>query len=121
MKKLVKYFKPYIWQILILVIFTYIQVMANLRLPDYMAKIVNEGIISKDNSVIYNNGLMMLLVTLAGDACAIIVGFLAAKIATGFAKDIRKKNRLPRNANRNSKPPYYKSFRICSISIGIIC
>ena len=91
MKKLVKYFKPYIWQILILVIFTYIQVMANLRLPDYMAKIVNEGIISKDNSVIYNNGLMMLLVTLAGAACAIIVGFLAAKIATGFAKDIRKK------------------------------
>ena len=91
MKKLLKYFKPYIWQILILVVFTYFQVMANLRLPDYMAKIINDGIITADMTAIYNNGLLMLLVTLAGAVCAIIVGFLAAKIATGFAKDIRKK------------------------------
>lgn len=91
MKKLLKYFKPYIWQILVLVIFTYLRVMANLRLPDYMAKIINEGIITEDMNSIYNNGLLMLLVTLAGAVCAIIVGFLAAKIATGFAKDIRKK------------------------------
>ena len=91
MKKLLKYFKPYIWQILILVVFAYLQVMTNLRLPDYMAKIINDGIITEDMTAIYNNGLLMLLVTLAGAVCAIIVGFLAAKIATGFAKDIRKK------------------------------
>jgi ATP-binding cassette subfamily B protein len=91
MKKLIKFFKPYIWQILLLVVFTYFRVMANLRLPDYMAKIINDGIASKDNSIIYHNGILMLLVTLAGAACAIVVGFLAAKIATGFAKDVRKK------------------------------
>jgi len=90
MKRLLKYLKPYLWQILVLVIFTYLQVMASLRLPDYMAKIINEGIIAEDTSSIYHNGLLMLVVTLAGAICSIIVGFLAAKIATGFARDIRK-------------------------------
>lgn len=90
MTKLIKFLKPYTWLILVLVVFTYLQVMANLKLPDYMAKIVNEGIILKDNSIIYHNGLLMLAVTLAGAACAIIVGYLASRIATGFSRDIRK-------------------------------
>lgn len=91
MAKLISFLKPYFWLILILGVFTYIQVMANLRLPDYMAKIVNEGIILKNTGSIYSNGALMLLVTLIGALCAIVVGFLASRIATGFARDIRKK------------------------------
>ncbi len=87
--KLIRFLKPYIWLILILSIFTYLQVMANLKLPDYTAKIVNEGIILNNNSAIYTNGALMLLFTLAGAACAIVVGFLAARIATSFSRDVR--------------------------------
>lgn len=91
MIKLFKYLKPYIWLIIPLVILTYLQVMATLQLPDYMAKIINEGIIAGDMNAIYTNGGLMLLVTLGGAAAAVGVGYLAARIATSFARDIRRK------------------------------
>lgn len=91
MIKLFKYLKPYIWLIIPLVILTYLQVMATLQLPDYMAKIINEGIIAGDMNAIYANGGLMLLVTLGGAAAAVGVGYLAARIATSFARDIRRK------------------------------
>lgn len=91
MIKLFKYLKPYIWLIIPLVILTYLQVLANLELPDYMAKIINNGIIKEDMNAIYSNGGIMLLITLGGGIAAVGVGYLAARIATGFAKDLRKK------------------------------
>ena len=51
---------------IILIGFTYGVVMANLWLPDKMSEIVNNGIIKQDMSAIWNNGLMMILVTAAG-------------------------------------------------------
>ncbi len=91
MKKLLKFFKPYTWLMVVLVFFTYLQVMANLKLPDYIANIINKGILLKDINAIYQNGGLMLLVTLGGGICAVIVGYLASKIATGASRDIRKK------------------------------
>ncbi len=91
MNKMIKFLKPYIWQILILAIFTYFQVVANLKLPDYIAKIINDGIMGKNMDSIYQNGGWMLLVTLGGGICAVIIGYLASKIATGASRDIRKK------------------------------
>ncbi len=89
--KLLRYFKPYIWAIIGLTILTYFQVMANLQLPDYMARIINDGIIKEDMNAIYQNGGMMLLVTFAGGVCAVGVGYLASRVATGFGRDIRRK------------------------------
>lgn len=89
--KLLKYFKPYIWAIIGLTILTYFQVMANLQLPDYMAKIINDGIIKEDMSAIYQNGIMMLIVTFAGGIAMVGVGYLASRVATGFGRDVRRK------------------------------
>lgn len=89
--KLLRYFKPYIWAIIGLTILTYVQVMANLQLPDYMAKIINDGIIKEDMNAIYQNGGLMLLVTLVGGVCAVGVGYLASRVATGFGRDVRRK------------------------------
>lgn len=89
--KILKFLKPYIWLIIPLVILTYLQVLANLKLPDYMAKIVNEGIILQNMDAIYQNGGMMLIVTLGGAVCAVIVGYLASRISIGFGRDIRQK------------------------------
>ena len=91
MLKLIKYLKPYIWLLLPLIILTYLGVLANLELPNYMAKIVDSGIIGEDMSSIYQNGILMLAVTLAGGLAMVGVGFLASKIATGLARDLRKK------------------------------
>ena len=74
---------------IILVSFTYAMVMANLWLPDKMSEIVNNGIIKQDMPAIWHNGLAMIVVTAAGGLCSIIIGFLAARIATGMAQKLR--------------------------------
>ncbi|MDI3496183.1 MAG: ATP-binding cassette, subfamily multidrug efflux pump [Patescibacteria group bacterium] len=89
MTKLLKYFKPYIWPLVFLTILTFGQTMANLALPDYMANIVNQGIVGGDSGVIYHFGLIMLLITFAGGLATIGVGYLASKIGTGFSRKIR--------------------------------
>lgn len=89
MLKLFKYLKNYIPLILLIIVLTYIQVMATLKLPDYMAKIVNEGIVLENQTIIWETGIQMLIVTLIGAVCTVINSFLSAKIGSGFSKDLR--------------------------------
>ncbi|MCX6810449.1 MAG: ABC transporter ATP-binding protein [Candidatus Berkelbacteria bacterium] len=91
MLKLFKYLKPYWLLITALVILVFAMVALNLQLPDYMAKIINEGIVNQNTSSVYHNGLIMLLLALGAAACTVVVGFLAARIGTGFARDVRNK------------------------------
>lgn len=89
MAKLLKYFKPYVGLFVLLVIFTVGQVMASLTLPDYMANIINQGIVGQDKSVVYHYGLIMLLVALGGGLCTVVVGYSASQIGTSFSRDVR--------------------------------
>ena len=89
MKHILRIFSGYWLMFIILVGFTYAMVMANLWLPDKMSEIVNNGIIKQDMPAIWHNGLEMILVTAAGGLCSIIIGFLAARIATGMAHKLR--------------------------------
>lgn len=91
MLKLFRYLKPFTWPLIILVAMVYIQVAANLALPDYMARIINTGIVGKDSHYIWAQGGWMLLIALGGTAAMVVVGFLASRIATGFSKNIREK------------------------------
>lgn len=89
MRKLLKYLKPYYWLLLLLLIFTLAQTYLNLSLPDYMAKIVNQGIILQKTKLIYQYGLVMLVITLFAGVFTVGANYLAAKICTGFAKKLR--------------------------------
>ena len=89
MKHILRIFSGYWLIFIILVGFTYAMVMANLWLPDKMSEIVNNGIIKQDMPAIWHNGLAMILVTAAGGLCSIVIGFLAARIATGMAQKLR--------------------------------
>ncbi len=89
MKHILQIFSGYWLMFIILVGFTYAMVMANLWLPDKMSEIVNNGIIKQDMPAIWHNGLAMILVTAAGGLCSIVIGFLAARIATGMAQKLR--------------------------------
>ncbi len=89
MQKLLKTFTPYLGLLVFMLVLTYGQTTANLTLPDYMAKIVNQGIIAGDGSMIYRNGLTMLLITFLGGLCMIGVGYLASRVATGYAMKLR--------------------------------
>lgn len=44
MLRLIRYAKPYVWIILLVIVLLFIQANANLALPDYMSRIVNVGI-----------------------------------------------------------------------------
>ncbi len=89
MLKLLKYLKPYWLYISLLVISVFAMVAINLQLPDYMAKIIDQGIVNQNNSLVLHNGLIMIELALAGAVFTVIVGYLAAQIGTGFARDIR--------------------------------
>jgi ATP-binding cassette, subfamily B, multidrug efflux pump len=89
MFKMLKSFKPFTLQLIALLVLVYGQVATTLAIPDYIATIINKGIVLKDNSLILTTGSRMILVALLGALCMVGVGFLAARIATGFAKIIR--------------------------------
>ncbi len=91
MLKLFKYLKSYTPQLLALIFLIFIKVAAILQLPDYMAKIINEGIIKSNSDIIFYNGAIMLLITLGGAICTIGANYLSSRIATGFSRDIRNK------------------------------
>lgn len=88
--KLLKYFKSYIFWLLVLIVLVWGQAHVNLTLPDYMAKIINEGILHKDMDAVWNNGFIMLAWTLFGGICTIAIGFLAARISTGYVRKLRE-------------------------------
>ncbi|MEI7451978.1 MAG: ABC transporter ATP-binding protein [Candidatus Falkowbacteria bacterium] len=89
MKRLLKYFRPYLAQFFLLLLMVYLMVAATLALPDYMATIINKGIIAHNMNVVWQNGWIMLLFALGAAGASIVVGFLASRIASGFARDIR--------------------------------
>ncbi len=91
MLKLLKYLKPYTLHLIALIALVFGTVAATLQLPDYMATIIDKGIVNSNTSVIFHNGLLMLLIALGGAVCTIGVGYLSSKIATGFSRDIRNK------------------------------
>lgn len=90
MLKILKYLKPYIGYIVLAVILLFTQAMCDLSLPNYMSKIINEGILMKDNGFILRTGGMMLLISLGGVIAAILVGLIASKVGAGVARTLRK-------------------------------
>ena len=90
MNHLYKYFKSYLLWLVILIILVWGQAYVNLALPDYMAQIVNVGIVGKDMAAVWNYGAQMLMITLFGGLCTIAVGFIASKISSGYVRKLRQ-------------------------------
>ena len=89
MIKLARYLGPYSTYLLVAVALLFLQANCDLALPDYMADIVNTGVMTGNINDILQNGTKMILVTLLGTAASVTVGYLAALLAAGVAHDIR--------------------------------
>lgn len=89
MKYIWRLLRGYWWQLGLLVAATYGSVMATLSLPDFMAAIINNGIVGSDMAVIWHNGWQMIAVTLAGVVGTIVSVFFATRIATGLSQQLR--------------------------------
>jgi ABC-type multidrug transport system, ATPase and permease components len=91
MLKLYKNLKKYSWQILLVIILTFIQVLSSLYLPNITASIIDNGVILQNVAYIWQHGILMLVVAFAGMICTITVSYLAGKISMSFGRDIRAK------------------------------
>ncbi|MEG1068392.1 MAG: ABC transporter ATP-binding protein [Anaerovoracaceae bacterium] len=89
MKKVLKYYKPYLGFIFLSIVLLFGQAMLELELPTYMANIINKGIVAGDMSYIYQTGAIMLGIAGMLCLCAIGVSFFAAKVSAKVGRDLR--------------------------------
>lgn len=90
MKETLKYYRPYLPMILLVILALFGQAMFELMLPKYMADIINFGIIPGDMNYIYKAGAIMLIIALATSACAIMGDYFSSKTAAKTSRDIRR-------------------------------
>jgi ATP-binding cassette subfamily B protein len=89
MIRLFRFLGPYWLSVLVVLTLVFAQAMANLYLPNLMADIVNKGILTNNQTYIWQTGGLMLLVSLGGTVCAVGSAFFAARVAVGFGRDVR--------------------------------
>lgn len=90
MKVLLNYLKPHSGWLLIAISVLFTQAMCELALPDYMSKIIDQGILQSDTSYIIQTGGVMLLISLGSVIAAVSVGLIAARIAAKVAQFLRR-------------------------------
>lgn len=89
MFKLIRFLKPYWWQVAILLVSTGTQVYATLQLPALMADIINNGIVPGDMGRVWQDGGWMILLALLSAATAFTSSFFSARVGAYFSRDLR--------------------------------
>lgn len=90
MLRLLRYLKPYWWQVGLLLLLTAGQVYTTLQLPSLMAQIVNSGIVVGDTDYIWKIGVNMIILAVFSAICSLLAGYLAARIGAFFVRDLRR-------------------------------
>lgn len=88
MFKLLRFLKPYWLQSLILVLAVGAQAWFTLLLPAKMAAIVSDGIGAGNKALIWQTGGEMLIYALISAVCAVLSGFLSARVGAYFSRDL---------------------------------
>ena len=89
MLKLLRYLKPYWWQVLLLVVVTVGEVYATLQLPALTADIINNGIVNGDTDYIWQTGLIMAGIALGSGVCSLVANIISARVGANFSRDLR--------------------------------
>ncbi len=89
MFKLLRFLKPYWWQVILLMLTIAVQVYTTLQLPALMADIINKGIVPGDTDFIWQTGLLMLGVTLISAVASFVSSYFSARVGANFSRDIR--------------------------------
>jgi ATP-binding cassette subfamily B multidrug efflux pump len=89
-RKLAHYFIPYLLPLVLLLGLVYGQTWTTLALPNYMATIIDNGIVARSTRVIYHTGLIMIIVALLGGIFMVCVSYVATRMATSYTRRIRE-------------------------------
>lgn len=90
MIKVLKYLKKYWYFALLSPLFMILEVSMDLVQPSLMSRIVDEGIITSDISLIIELGVQMLIFTIVGCCGGILSGVFGNLAAQNFSNDLRK-------------------------------
>lgn len=90
MKTVFTYVKPYKWLAFIAIFFVLVELMIELVQPLIMGKIIDEGILMRDEAAIWQWGLIMMSLALLALIVGIINSYFSAHVAQSFSYDLRK-------------------------------
>ena len=90
MKKLFVFLKPYWLFIGLALFFLFVELGVELVQPLLMAKIIDEGILQKDLSVVVLWGCVMIGLSVFSFLGGIVNSFAASHVSQGFGYDVRK-------------------------------
>lgn len=85
-----RYSKPYLPQIVAVLIFQLASTIATLYLPSLNAKIIDEGVSRGDTDFIWRTGALMLAVALAQVLTAVAAVYFGARTAMAIGRDLRR-------------------------------
>lgn len=85
-----RYSKPYLPQILAVIIFQLASTIATLYLPSLNAKIIDEGVSRGDTNYIWQTGALMLFVALGQVIAAIAGVYFGSRVAMAMGRDLRR-------------------------------
>jgi ATP-binding cassette, subfamily B, multidrug efflux pump len=84
------YLRPYLGEVVLVVILLLIQSIANLYLPNLTADIINNGVAKGDIGYIWRIGAVMLALTVVVGILAIIGVYYASRASMGLGRDVRR-------------------------------
>ncbi|MCD1147702.1 ABC transporter ATP-binding protein/permease [Peptoniphilus sp. KCTC 25270] len=84
-----KYITPYIPQICIIILLIFASIFADLYLPQFMSRIVDEGVLTGNIPLIYELGIQMIGLSLVSVLLTVISGHFSAKVSMSFSRDLR--------------------------------
>lgn len=90
MWELRRYLKPYVKFMILAPLFMMMEVFFDLLQPTLAAHIVDNGIVSRNFSVIERTGFLMLGVALLGLVTGVLCNFFASRASQNFGADIRE-------------------------------
>lgn len=90
MRYTLRFFRPYIGFLILVVGFLFGQAMCELALPGYMSDIINSGIVAGNMAYIKKVGLIMIGIAALCSLCAVASSFFAARVAAASSRDIRR-------------------------------
>lgn len=85
------YLKPYRLAAVIALILMLVELVVELWHPVLMARIINEGIMTRDTAAVWRIGAMMAGIALLGFVSGIINSYYAAHVSQGYGYDVRAK------------------------------
>ncbi|WP_423183834.1 ABC transporter ATP-binding protein [Arthrobacter sp. NyZ413] len=85
-----RYSKPYLPQILAVIIFQLASTIATLYLPSLNAKIIDEGVSRGDTNYIWQTGALMLAVAFGQVVAAIAGVYFGSRVAMAMGRDLRR-------------------------------